>query len=199
MTDTNDCQSRYIDELSGEVIGFDIKHPDRMIKYILSKLWNRTVKPILSKFIKFMKHVFKKRRTQTSAITQVNSSQDDLQPGDWVRVKSKEEIEKMLNFGKKYQGCTFLDCMQSYCGTEQKVFKRVNYFLDERDFRYKKTVKLVLLENVYCDGKLVFGNCDRSCFLFWREEWLEKIQARSVLICSMILSLLQSDMFQLLD
>jgi hypothetical protein len=26
-----------------------------------------------------------------------------------------------------------------------------------------------------CKGTAEFGTCDRSCFVFWREEWLEKI------------------------
>jgi hypothetical protein len=26
-----------------------------------------------------------------------------------------------------------------------------------------------------CQGTKDFGRCDRSCFFFWREEWLEKL------------------------
>jgi len=28
---------------------------------------------------------------------------------------------------------------------------------------------------VYCQGTPDLGRCDRSCFYFWREEWLEKL------------------------
>jgi hypothetical protein len=32
----------------------------------------------------------------------------------------------------------------------------------------------VLLDGVMCDGT-EHGGCDRSCFLFWREEWLKRV------------------------
>jgi len=28
---------------------------------------------------------------------------------------------------------------------------------------------------LHCQGTSDYGRCDRSCFYFWREEWLEKI------------------------
>jgi len=31
----------------------------------------------------------------------------------------------------------------------------------------------VLLESTYCQGKNF--NCDRSCFLFWKEVWLRRV------------------------
>ena len=34
---------------------------------------------------------------------------------------------------------------------------------------------IILLDGVMCQGTADFGSCDRSCFFFWREEWLEKI------------------------
>ncbi len=95
--------------------------------------------------------------------------------GDRVRVRSREEILTTLDPFGGLKGCTFFHEMFEYCGTEQRIFKVMKNFMDERDYKYKKTRGIILLENNYCSGKSAFGNCDRCCFLFWREEWLEKI------------------------
>ena len=98
-----------------------------------------------------------------------------LQPGDLVRVRSKEEIHATLDHWNQRRGCTFLDEMWVYCGTRQRVLKRVERFLDERDYLMKHCKGVVILEGLICEGTKHFGPCDRSCFYFWREEWLEKI------------------------
>jgi hypothetical protein len=98
-----------------------------------------------------------------------------LQPGDWVRVRSLKEIEASLNHWRQLKGCAFMPEMAPYCGTKQMVLKPMNRFVDERDLRVKKSKGIILLEGVTCQGTADFGRCDRSCFIFWREEWLEKI------------------------
>jgi hypothetical protein len=65
--------------------------------------------------------------------------------------------------------------MWPYCGTIHPVLKRVNEFLDERTYLVRKCKGIVLLDGIVCQGTKDFGPCDRSCFLFWREEWLEKV------------------------
>ena len=105
-----------------------------------------------------------------------NSIPVQLIPGVRVRVRSLEEIQNTLNSFKELKGCAFLEDMQQYCGSEQRVLKVMERFLDERDYQVKKAKGIVLLEGVYCQGTPVFGRCDRSCLLFWREEWLEMIE-----------------------
>lgn len=99
----------------------------------------------------------------------------DLQPGDIVRIRSRQEISGTLDNWNRCRGCTFMEEMGRYCGSVQKVHKRVRQFLDERDYRVKKCRGIVILEGVMCEGTKDFGQCDRSCFFFWREEWLERI------------------------
>ncbi len=101
----------------------------------------------------------------------------NLQPGALVRVKSEEAIRATLNGWNELKGCTFIDEMWAYCGSTQKVYKKVENFVDERDFRVKRVKGLYILENVFCEGPKILGKCDRSCFFFWREEWLEKVDA----------------------
>jgi len=100
----------------------------------------------------------------------------NLQAGDLVRVRTKEEIEATLNHWGQLKGCGFMPEMEQYCGTTQRVLKRMERFVDERDLRVKRTKGIVFLEGVFCQGTADFGSCDRSCYLFWREEWLEKLE-----------------------
>ncbi len=121
---------------------------------------------------------YKRIGKNTSAAKLGTSIQTEpLKAGDLVRVKSKEEIEATLNHLGQTRGCGFIaDIMTPYCTTVQRVLKPVERFVDERDLRVKKCKGIVLLEGVICEGTTVFGRCDRSCYLFWREEWLKKIE-----------------------
>ena len=105
-----------------------------------------------------------------------NSTIDALKTGDLVKVRSREEIQATLNNWNQLKGCAFMDEMWFFCGTTQCVFKRVEKFLDERDYLMKRCKGIVLLEGLICEGTKAYGACDRSCFYFWREEWLEKIE-----------------------
>ena len=60
---------------------------------------------------------------------------------------------------------------------------RVERFMDERDYRMKKASGIVLLDGALCSGTGTTGPCDRSCFFFWREEWLEKLDGQAGLDC----------------
>lgn len=98
-----------------------------------------------------------------------------LLAGDTVRVRSMDEIRRTLDRWNSSGGCAFMPEMAPYCGTTQRVRKRLDRFLDERDYRVKRCRNVYLLEEVICDGTEDFGGCDRSCFFFWKREWLEKV------------------------
>jgi len=102
----------------------------------------------------------------------------NLRAGDTVKVRSKEEILQTLDDKNKLEGCTFMEEMWRYCGTQQRVLKRVNYFYDEAVFQMRKARNTVLLEGLHCSGELsgFKHKCDRCCLFFWREEWLDKIK-----------------------
>ncbi len=116
----------------------------------------------------------KKRGTSSFSGT---GNQSKLMAGDLVRVRSRSEIEATLSHWNALKGCGMMEEMWEYCGTTHRVMKRVERFLDERDYLMKKTQGIIILENVICNGTVDFGPCDRSCFFFWREEWLEKLPA----------------------
>jgi len=143
-------------------------------KRFMAVPWNYYVKNWLKK-IYYHSVRFRGVSSQQSSVKAL-IPENSLKEGDKVRVRIKEEIINTLDPFGELKGCSFLPDMFQYCGTEQHVFKTMQYFLDERDYKRKKTRGLILLENIFCNGTPVFGPCDRSCFLFWREEWLEKVE-----------------------
>lgn len=115
------------------------------------------------------------KRTKPSAFPP-NVASKRLQAGDWVRVRTLEEIEATLNHWKQVRGCAFMPEMAQYCGTTRRVLKPMKAFVDERDLQVKRSKGIILLEGAICNGTSDFGSCDRACFHFWREEWLEKLE-----------------------
>jgi hypothetical protein len=99
---------------------------------------------------------------------------ETFHPGEPVRVKSKEEISGTLDEWQHCEGCRFMYEMWKYCGGTFKVYKKVNNFLDERTMKMMKSDHIYLLEGLICEGSWPFTQCDRSCFYFWRAEWLER-------------------------
>jgi hypothetical protein len=143
------------------------------VKRLLAVPWNRIVK----KWLKQAYYTSLRWRGDSSRQTAAK----DLAPaspfikGDLVRVRTREEILSTLDPFKELKGCAFLPDMYQYCGTRQRVLRSMQHFMDERDYKLKKVRGVILLENVICSGTPTFGACDRCCFLFWREEWLEKV------------------------
>jgi hypothetical protein len=99
----------------------------------------------------------------------------NLQPGEWVQVRSCEEISATLDEKRKYKGLYFMPEMEKFCGGKFKVFKKVEIIKLESTGELRKLRSpSVFLEGVYCNGETHDG-CDRACFHFWREIWLKRI------------------------
>lgn len=161
----NECQIHCLERLSlpRELLD-NIEHVRTRLKRFLKRRWTYILK------------TFRKRKPISGPGGNVIPiSQEVLEAGDIVRIRSKEEISGMLDMWNQSQGCAFMEEMWQYCGTVHRVLKRVRKFLDERDYRMKSCKGIVILEGVTCEGTRDFGICDRSCYFFWREEWLEKI------------------------
>lgn len=152
--------------------------PRQRLKLFLKRRLNaqtkRALKKRMNQFLALSDR-FESRIRQTDEFPAAASAAP-LMAGDLVRVKSKEEIARMLNFWNEYRNCGFMPEMWTYCGGVHRVLKRVERFMDERDYQMKKCKGIVLLEGAICEGGEAIGRCDRSCYFFWREEWLEKIE-----------------------
>jgi hypothetical protein len=127
---------------------------------------------------------FKKKSLSKKSATPLQPRQPSqpigLKPGDKVQVKPYKEILKTLDEERRCEGLPYMEStMGKYCGGSYTVRKRVNYFFDERRWRMYKVKNVVILEGVYCEsspgGSESWAGCDRTCFLFWKEAWLEKL------------------------
>jgi len=136
----------------------------------------RLFKTKTSKFIDRVVSVFRAHKESLPAERPVDKPR--INAGDLVRIRSEAEIRATLNRWGQLKGCKFMsEEMSPYCNTLQRVFKPMERFVDERDYYVKKASGIILLEGLHCQGTSDYGRCDRSCFYFWREEWLEKIDA----------------------
>jgi hypothetical protein len=98
-----------------------------------------------------------------------------LQPGDHVRVKSKDAILDTLNANLLNRGMGFEEEMSRFCGREARVERRVQQVIDEKTSRMvQMKTPCVVLESLVCEGAY-HANCPRAWTCFWREAWLERI------------------------
>jgi hypothetical protein len=97
-----------------------------------------------------------------------------LQSGDWVQVRTSEEIAQTLDARGTHAGLWFGGEMQAYCGHRMRVTRRVERILDESTGRIRPIRDTVLLDGAICDR--YFG-CARGMPLMWREVWLKRIEA----------------------
>jgi hypothetical protein len=101
-----------------------------------------------------------------------------LKPGDWVRIKSHQEILETLTRAGNNRGMGFDAELVPFCGRICRVKTMVDRFIDEEVgvMRRLKT-PAAILENVYClslyTGKRAF--CTRGYYSWWREAWMERV------------------------
>jgi hypothetical protein len=171
------CQIQCMPRISAGIEDTGPQSLRKRVKLVLKRRLNHHVKRSLKKStvsIVDACSALLHRREETSTLS-TGAIPLALKAGDRVRVRSREEIGTTLNMWNELKGCAFFPEMESYCGTIQTALKPVNRFVDERDYRVKKCKGVVLLEDVICQGTATYGKCDRACFFFWREEWLERI------------------------
>ena len=98
-----------------------------------------------------------------------------LRPGDFVRVKSKQEIVRTLDVNNRNRGMSFDPEMLIYCGREARVRQRVAKIIDEKTghmIHFKNPC--IVLDDVVCTAKY-HRYCPRKIYPYWREIWLERV------------------------
>jgi hypothetical protein len=99
-----------------------------------------------------------------------------LQPGELVRVQSKEAIVQTLDVHNKNRGMSFDAEMLKYCGRQARVLRRVERIIDERSGRMLKFKNpCIILEDVICTSDY-HRLCPRGIYPYWREIWLERVE-----------------------
>jgi hypothetical protein len=104
----------------------------------------------------------------------------DLQPGDWVQVKSPEEIALTLDEQGRNRGLWFDTEMLPYCGRTFRVKDRVQRIINESTGEMLELKRdCVILEGVVCSGDRSAQRwfCPRAIYPYWREAWLRRVDA----------------------
>lgn len=97
-----------------------------------------------------------------------------LRTGDWVEVRSKEEILCTLDKRGQLDGLPFMPQMFRYCGQRFRVFKRAHKTCDTVfPVRGRRMADAVHLET-RCSGA-EYGGCQAGCLIFWKEAWLKRV------------------------
>jgi len=96
--------------------------------------------------------------------------------GEWVEIRSKEEILSTIDGGGQLEGLPFMPQMFQYCGQRFRVYKRAHKTCDTvtGDYKGRRMNRAVHLEGIRCDGR-AYGGCDANCLIFWKEAWLKRV------------------------
>jgi hypothetical protein len=102
----------------------------------------------------------------------------NLQPGEWVQVKTPAEIGLTLDETGRNRGLTFTAEMVPSCGQVFRVKARIDHIVDERTgkmLNFKNDC--IVLEGAICTGDYAPGRwfCPRDSYPYWREAWLRRV------------------------
>src|SRR2546429_2325929 len=112
--------------------------------------------------------------------TKTPTGRTNLQPGDLVRIKSREEIEPTLNAELLNRGMGFDSEMARMCGRTARVLRRVDHIIDERTGKMLHMKEpCIVLEGIVCEGAYN-AVCPRAIPPYWREVWLDKLDGPSI-------------------
>ena len=102
-------------------------------------------------------------------------AQSPASRGEWVQVRTKEEILSTLDANGRLDELPFMPEMLQYCGTKMQVGKRAHKTCDPAlGIGGRKMANTVHLENIRCNGSAHDG-CEAGCLIFWKEAWLRRV------------------------
>jgi hypothetical protein len=106
-------------------------------------------------------------------------STKELRPGDMVRVRTAEEILATLDDEGTVEGIPFMPEMIPHVGRHYRVSKRIEkicWFTAESSSR--RLPGTLFLEDLRCDGS-AHGGCQAECRIYWKEAWVERVEANA--------------------
>jgi hypothetical protein len=106
-----------------------------------------------------------------------------LQPGEVVRIKSRDRIVQTLDHKRRNRGLGICYEVTRCCDGVADVRYRVDRIIDERTGKMHDMLDTVALQNLrgnetLCDQCLCYdelGDCPRGELMYWREIWLERM------------------------
>lgn len=102
----------------------------------------------------------------------------DLNAGEWVEVKSADEIAATITLAGFNRGMRYDPEMLKYSGKRYRVQQRVEQLIDEKSGKMVRMKSpCIQLENVYCRAEFTPDRlgCPRASNTYWREIWLRRV------------------------
>lgn len=166
------CQSTELAGATSDLRGPDIVHHVRDVWFGeigLARFSRHAARAVLGRFRRL---VGRGRQDDVrGGLRKTDAGSLDLGPGEWVEVKSREEIEATLDAKGRNRGLGFDRVMLEFCGKRYRVARRVDRIILEETGRMVFVKNTVILEDVVCGS---FG-CPRANLLYWREAWLRRL------------------------
>jgi len=98
-----------------------------------------------------------------------------LRAGEWVEVRTREEILATLDGQGCLDGMPFMPEMLAFCGRRFRVFKRAHKTCDTvNKTGGRRVASAVHLDELRCDGA-AHGGCQAGCLLFWKDAWVKPL------------------------
>jgi hypothetical protein len=95
--------------------------------------------------------------------------------GDWVEVRSAEEILGTLDKRGELEGMPFMPEMLKFAGRRLRVVSSAHKTCDTIHQTGGRTLNdAVHLEDVRCDGQ-AHGGCQAACLIFWKGAWVKRV------------------------
>lgn len=100
-----------------------------------------------------------------------------MRAGDWVVVRSREEILATLDEAGELEAMPFMAEMLKYCGQRLQVSAVAHKTCDTISMTGgRRVANAVHLGGTRCDGT-AHGGCQAACLLFWKTNWLRRADA----------------------
>ena len=106
----------------------------------------------------------------------------NLQPGEWVEVKSLQSISETLNERGRNRGLYFSPDMRLWCGRRCRVKGRLDKIIVDGTGQMRQLRDTVCLEGSTCGCAYMgfgMGGCSRCELTYWREIWLRRSDEHS--------------------
>jgi hypothetical protein len=103
------------------------------------------------------------------------TAMSNMRAGDWVEVRSKDEILRTLDKNGRLEGLPFMPQMFRYCGQRFQVYKRAHKTCDTVSGEYiTRRLPDGIHLDLRCDGA-EYGGCQAACLIYWKEAWLKPV------------------------
>jgi hypothetical protein len=135
-----------------------------MAKLVLVPLWRKATRRF-------------RRRGLTGNLSRTPVGDLALQPGDWVRIKPNSQIVKTLDGRGRNRGLIWDYGMDHHGKQVFQVRTRLDRMISEVNGEMRRVEATVILEGLTCMCSNVLGGCPRLDYTYWREVWLERVNA----------------------